>query len=162
MQKEAVYCAIGTSAAILEKHLQFKELLESNLIPEIQIPNPEYKVIRRRIAKLVGQWSTIQDSQGCRPIFYQVFQFLLNKEDSLNDQVVRVAAGRELGNAVNAWEYEAKEFMPYADILLSRLMSLVDEVELAETKINLLNTISIIVERMEQNVSSLQHENVNE
>ena len=70
---------------------------------------------------------------------------MLNKDDSLNDQVVR--------RAVNAWEYDAKEFMPFADDLLSRLMSLVDEVDLPETKINLLNTISVIVERMERHVS---------
>ena len=132
-------------------------MLESNLIPEVQISNPEYKVIRRRIAILVGQWSTIQDAQGSRPIYYQVFQFLLNKDDPINDQVVRVAAGRELGRAVNAWEYNAKEFMPFADDLLARLMSLVDEVDLAETKINLLNTISVIVERMEHHVSIEKH-----
>jgi hypothetical protein len=36
--------------------------------------------------------------------------------------------------------------------MLERLMALVQEVELAETKMALLNTISIIVERLEHNV----------
>jgi len=153
LKKEAVYCAIGVAAPTVEKQLQFKTLLESNLIAEVQVQNPEYRILRRRIAILVGQWSTVQDAHGTRPVYYQLFQFLLNKEDPLNDQVVRVAAGRELGKAVDAWEYDANEFLPFADDLISRLMGLVEEVELAETKINLLNTISIIVERMEDLIS---------
>jgi hypothetical protein len=38
-------------------------------------------------------------------------------------------------------------------VTLDRLMALVQEVELAETKMALLNTISVIVERLEHNVS---------
>lgn len=153
LQKEAVYCAIGIAAPTVEKKLQFKELLESNLITEVQVQNPEYRILRRRIAILVGQWSIVQDAHGARPIYYQLFQFLLNREDRFNDQVVRVAAGRELGRAVDAWEYDATEFLPFADDLIAKLMGLVEEVELPETKINLLNTISVIVERMEGLVS---------
>jgi DNA-binding protein len=152
LQKEAVYCAVGLAAAFLDTSLDFKSLLLSHLVPEIQIQDPQCKILRRRIAILVGQWSTIEDSKGCRPIYFQVFQFLLNKEDPLNDQVVRVSAGRQLSRAVNAFECTAEDFLPYAENILTQLMILIEEVEHPETKMALLNTISVIVERLEHHV----------
>jgi len=152
LQKESVYCAVGLAAPFLDKSLDFKSLLLSHLVPEVQIQNPQYKILRRRIAILVGQWSTIEDSKGCRPIYFQVFQFLLNKDDPLNDQVVRVSAGRQLSRAVDAFECKPEDFMPYAESILTQLMILVEEVELSETKMALLSTISIIVQRLEHHV----------
>lgn len=155
LQKESVYCAIGLAAPYLDKKLDFKNLLLSHLVPEIQIQNPQYKILRRRIAILVGQWSTIEESNGCRPIYFQVFQFLLNKDDPLNDQVVRVSAGRQLSRAVDAFETTAEDFIPYADSTLTQVMGLIEEVEYPETKMALLNTISVIVQRLEIHVREL-------
>jgi hypothetical protein len=84
---------------------------------------------------------------------YQIFQHLMDKSDPLNDQVVRVTAGRKFKDIADEWEFHADNFLPYAPVILDRLMALVQEVELAETKMALLNTISIIVERLEHNVS---------
>jgi Ribonuclease G/E len=128
-------------------------LLTEHLIPEVQVSNPEYKILRRRIAILVGQWAVIEESSGSRPIYYQLYQFLLNPEDPINDQVVRVAAGRQLYFSVNAFEATVEEFLPYIDNIMDRLMSLVEEVQLDETKVSLLQTINVIVNRMEHHVS---------
>jgi hypothetical protein len=78
---------------------------------------------------------------------------LLNEDDQLNDQVVRVTAGRQLKHVVDAWEFESQQFLPFAGDILSRVMALVEEVDLSETKLALLNTISVIVERMEHEVT---------
>jgi hypothetical protein len=77
----------------------------------------------------------------------------MDKNDPLNDQVVRVTAGRKFKDVADEWEFQADNFLPYAPVMLDRLMALVQEVELAETKMALLNTISVVVERMEHNVS---------
>lgn len=87
-----------------------------------------------------------------RPLVYQIFQHLLDKTDSLNDQVVRVTAGRQLKNVIDPFEFLAEPFMPYTPVILGRLMQLIDEVELSETKLALLNTISIIVAKMDHHV----------
>lgn len=85
---------------------------------------------------------------------YQIFQHLLSKEDQLNDVVVRVTAGRQLKNIVDPFEFTAESFMPYATGILGALMSLIEEVDLPETKMALLNTISVIVVKMEHHISS--------
>ena len=84
---------------------------------------------------------------------YQIYQHLLDKNDPLNDQVVRVTAGRRFKDVADEWEFHADNFLPYAPTMLQRLMALVQEMELPETKMALLNTISVIVERLEHNVS---------
>jgi hypothetical protein len=88
-----------------------------------------------------------------KPLVYQIFQHLLDKSDPLNDQVVRVTAARRFKDVADEWEFNADNFLPYAPTILDRMMALVQEVELPETKMALLNTISSIVERLEHNAS---------
>lgn len=113
---------------------------------------PGYNIIRRRIAIIISQWIAIKIAKETKPVVYQIYQHLLDKSDPLNDQVVRVTAGRRFKDCADEWEFNAENFLPYAPPMLDRLMALVQEVELAETKMALLNTISIIVERLEHNV----------
>lgn len=65
---------------------------------------------------------------------------------------MRVTAGRKFKDVADEWEFNAANFLPFAPVILDRLMALVQEVELPETKMALLNTISSIVERLEHNV----------
>ena len=88
-----------------------------------------------------------------KPIVYQIFQHLLDNSDPMNDQVVRITAGRKFHAVADEWEFQADNFLPYAPVMLDRLMALVQEVELPETKMALLNTISLIVYRLEHHVS---------
>ena len=87
-----------------------------------------------------------------RPLIYEIFQYLLDKNDELNDEVVRVTAGRQYKNVVEPFEFTAEPFMPFASTILGRLMSLIEEVELAETKLVLLETLVTIVVKLEHNV----------
>jgi len=104
---------------------------------------------------MISQWIAIKIAKEKKPIVYQIFQHLMDKNDPLNDQVVRVTAGRKFREVADEWEFHADNFLPYAPVTLDRLMALVQEVELPETKMALLNTISIVVERLEHNVSCI-------
>lgn len=139
----------------MKDQLDFGSFLDSKLVPEVQIQQPGHNVLRRRIAILLGQWLPVKEGLN-RPLVYQIFQHLLDKYDQLNDQVVRVTAGRQLSNIINPFEFSAEPFMPFAPAILHRLMQLIEEVELGETKLALLNTISVIVIKMENHVSHLQ------
>lgn len=149
--KDSVYAAIGIAAPVLEGKLDFSKFLESTLVPEVQIQQAGYNILRRRIAIVLGQWLPVKEGLN-RPLVYQIFQHLLDKGDPLNDQVVRVTAGRQLKNVIDPFEFLAEPFMPYTPVILGRLMQLVEEVELSETKMALLNTINIIVGKMEHHV----------
>lgn len=152
--KDSIYAAIGLAAPVLERNLDFDfgYFLNNTLLQEVQIQQPGYNILRRRAAVILGQWLTVKEGLN-RPLVYQIFQHLLDKEEQLNDQVVRVTAGRQLKNVIDPFEFAAESFMPYVPNILGRLMALIEEVELPDTKMALLNTISVIVTRMEQHIS---------
>ncbi|KAK8215722.1 armadillo-type protein [Phyllosticta capitalensis] len=151
--KDSVYTAVGLAAPVLHHQLDFDSFIRSTLVQEVQKQKPGYSVLRRRIAILLGQWITIKVSDESKPLVYQIFQHLLNKNDPLNDHVVRVTAGRQLKNIADDWEFNIEAFLPYATDTLGHLMALIREVELTETKMALLNTISVIVERLEHHIT---------
>lgn len=151
--KDSIYTAIGLAAPVLHDQLDFDSFVRDALVAETQKSKSGYSVLRRRAAILLGQWISIKVGRETRPLVYGIFQHLLNKEDSLNDQVVRVTAGRQFNNVANDWEFDTEQFLPYAGAMLTQLMQLIEEVELPETKMALLNTISIVVERLEQNIA---------
>ena len=114
-----------------------------------------YHILRRRIAVVLGQWLPVKEGLD-RRLVYQIFQHLL--DPSFNDRVIRVTAGRHLKNVVDPFEFSAEQFKPFANTLITRLMALIQEVEITETKMALLNTLSVIVVRMEVLVRSFDIE----
>ena len=158
LQKESVYTALGLAAdkimVYYEKQASRYDFNQSlpSLVADLQNRDPSYRLIRRRIAILLGKWIHIQVAKGNRQVVYQIFLHLLDKDDQLNDIVVRVTAGRQLKEVISDWEFEAAPFLPYAADTISRMMSLIAEVELPETKMALLETISAIVENMGKHI----------
>ena len=152
MLKDSIYAAIGLAAPVLDQKLDFASWLESTLVQEVQVHQPGYKILRRRIAIVLGQWLPVKEGLN-RPLVYQIFQHLLNKDDQMNDQVVRTTAGRQLKNVIDPFEFVAELFVPYAPTIMGRIMALIKEVELPETRMALLNTISVVVVRMERHIT---------
>ncbi|OJJ47682.1 hypothetical protein ASPZODRAFT_63665 [Penicilliopsis zonata CBS 506.65] len=151
--KDSLYAAVGLAAASLEQHLDFNTFLERTLVPEVQIQEPGYNLLRRRIAILLGQWVPVKPGELNRDAIYTIFRYLFNKQDPLNDPVVRITAGRQLRNVLDPYEFSPAAFMPYAPSILQDLMALVQEVDLSETKMGLLETVRIAVVKMEDHIA---------
>lgn len=154
--KDSVYTAIGLAAPVCRQNLDFDSFITSTLVIESQKQQPGCNILRRRIAILLAQWISVKVAQPTRPAVYSIFRHFLDKDDSVNDAVVRITAARQLKAIVDEWEFDASEFLPYAPDILSSLMELIETVELAETKLALLETVSALVERMEHHVSIAQ------
>ena len=148
--KDSIYAAIGLAADVLEEKLDFDTFMKTTLVADIQSSELGFKIVRRRIAIILGQWIVVKDID--RDLVYQIFQHLLNKEDRLNDFVVRVTAGRQMDHVINTWDLQVTKFTPFAASILDCLLGLIQEVELAETKLALLSAVNSIVVRLELNV----------
>lgn len=151
--KDAVYTAMGLSAPVVFKSFDFNSFLTSTLVNDVQKTGPGYKVLRRRIAILLGQWITVSISEANRPLVYQIFQHLLNVEDETNDYVVRVTAARQFKIVVDDFSFAIEGFIPYASDFLTKLMNLIQVVENTETKMAVLETIRVIAVRLEDKIS---------
>jgi hypothetical protein len=153
VQKDSVYTAMGLAAPVVFQSFDFDEFLTSTLVHDVQQTGPGYKVLRRRIAILLGQWITVKISDANRPLVYQIFQHLLKLEDETNDRVVRITAARQFKSVVDDFGFDGEKFVPYAGDILNKTMALIQEIENTETKMAILDTIRMIAVRLEKHIS---------
>lgn len=99
---------------VLHDQVDFDAFIETTLVAEAGKQKPGYNIIRRRIAIIIAQWIAIRVAKEKKPIVYQIFQHLMDSSDPLNDQVVRVTAGRKFKDIADEWEFNAENFLPYA------------------------------------------------
>ncbi|KKY18054.1 putative importin 11 [Phaeomoniella chlamydospora] len=151
--KDSLYSAVGLAGPFLDQTLDFNAFLKTTLATESQMQQANYNILRRRIAILLGQWVPIKPAELDRKIIYQIFQTILDPTDSSNDQVVRITAGRQLRQVLDPFEFEYSDFEPFAATILGRLVTLVSEVELTETKMALLETTRVAIVKMETHIS---------
>jgi hypothetical protein len=151
--KDAIYTAIGLAAAVLHQHLNFEQFLHETLVNEVQVSKPGYNIIRRRVAITLGQWVSVKISIDSRPTVYKIIQHLLNREDPLNDLVVRLTTAHNLKKCIDEWDFRLDAFLPFVDDLFHKLMALINEVEQTETRMSLLDVIGVIVDRLEDKVA---------
>lgn len=150
--KDSLYSAIGIAAACVEDVLDINSFVRNTLVPEVQMNTPNYNLLRRRTAILLGQWVPIKPEQIDRVAVYQIFAYLLSPGDKMNDHVVRVTAGRQLKMVLEPFEFAFQDFQPYATPILESLMGLVQETELSETKMALMETVRVAVTKLENEI----------
>ncbi|KAL6889433.1 armadillo-type protein [Trichoderma longibrachiatum] len=151
--KEAVYTAMGLSAAHVSSAFDFDAILATTIVNDAQQQGGLYKVLRRRIAILISQWAPVRLAESSRPIVYQIFQHFLSSNDETNDIVVRITAARQLRWVADELDFSATAFLPYTSDVLNALTELVQNVESDETKLAILESIRILVTRMEEQVA---------
>ncbi|KAG6005679.1 hypothetical protein E4U43_000554, partial [Claviceps pusilla] len=151
--KEAVYTAMGLAAAHVSDAFDFDAVLASTIVRDAQQQGGLYKVLRRRIAILISQWAPVKLADESRPMVYQIFQHFLNPSDETNDVVVRITAARQLRWIADELEFSIEAFLPYTGDVLSQLIQLVQSVDVDETKLAILESVRILVTRMEGQVS---------
>lgn len=151
--KEAVYTALGLAAAHVCNVFDFDAILSSTIINDAQQQGGLYRILRRRIAILLSAWAPVKLTDVSRPLVYQVFQHFLNPDDQTNDIVVRITAARQLRWVADELDFSIEGFLPYASNTLTQLINLIQNVDVDEAKLAILESIRIIVTRMESQVS---------
>ncbi|KAK7962343.1 uncharacterized protein PG986_003168 [Apiospora aurea] len=152
--KEAVYNTIGLAAAHVDNQFSFDDLLRTTITADAQKTGPDCKILRRRIGILISQWVPVRVAPESRPLIYEIYAHLLRDDDpENNDLVVRITAARQFKWVADDFGFSGEMFHPYAEPILERLIQLLGEVEVDETKLAILNTTKVIIERMETHVA---------
>lgn len=162
--KEAVYTAMGLAAAHIvtaggndkqtshghaNQLLDFDHLLTTTLVQDAQEQGPLAKVLRRRLAILLSSWIIVQSTETNRPVIYQLFTHFMNPNDETNDLVVRITAARQLRWVVDEMFFDVEKFLPYTGDVMPQLAELISNVDVDDTKLAILETMRILVTRME-------------
>ncbi len=155
LYKDSVYNAIGLAAFDLYDEIDFDQWLVNGIEQELKIKDSNYRIVRRRAAWLVGQWSGVKLSPELRPKLYQILVPLLNPEEDL---VVRLATAKALKVVIDDFEFTSDELKPYLSSAFGQLFDLLKEVEECDTKLSILNVLSYVIERVGIGIRSMCEE----
>ncbi len=79
----------------------------------------------------------------------------MDKAVPWNDQAVRITAGKRFKDIADDMYFQAELFTPYAPRIMAQIVDLIQEVAQSDTKLALLHTLSAVIERMENQVTTL-------
>ncbi|KAH8320394.1 hypothetical protein KR067_002081 [Drosophila pandora] len=145
--KDAIYNAVGQAAFHFFNKLDFGAWLTSQLLAELRVEAPNFRILRRRIIWLVGHWVGVQLPRELRPLAYEACLHLLRRQE---DMPTRLAAARTLNLLIDDFEFMPEAFHPYFPSLFEALFMLLHQAEECDTKIVVLGTMTLLVEKMSE------------
>ncbi|KAH7916807.1 ARM repeat-containing protein [Hygrophoropsis aurantiaca] len=148
IQKEALYCAIGRCAPRLQEVIPFNEWLSHSLVHEARDTNPNFPIIKRRIAWLIGKWVGDMCSPASDPNIWEVLIHLLRDRGPGTDSVVRLTAATAIRECVDTNDFDADVFAPYLHTATTELVRLITEADATEIKRGLARSLGIVIERV--------------
>lgn len=99
---------------------------------ELKVKDNNYRIIRRRVAWLIGNWTGIKLCPELRPALYMTTLSLLHSDE---DMAVRLTASTTLRHAVDDFEFNCEQFRPYLEPAFSLLFNLLKEAHECDTKV---------------------------
>jgi len=107
--KEAVYKAAGLGAYDLYDEVDYDTWYSTQLINELRIQDPRYKIVRHRVVWLLGNWVGVKMSSSLRPSLYSVLSQVLQPTEEL---AIRLTASESLQYAIDDFSFSVEEFSP--------------------------------------------------
>lgn len=90
-------------------------------------------------------------SQDVRTKIYSILAHLLSRNDS-TDTAIRLTAARSLAKC-DTWDFNREAFVPFLPIAIEEIVSLLGEVELADSRMRLNQTLGVVIDRVGPHVS---------
>ncbi|KAJ3323392.1 Importin-11 [Boothiomyces sp. JEL0866] len=143
---EGLYCVFGVCAFELYDYFDFDQWFETKLVFQVQNKSPEFKVLRRRIADLIGHWVGVKSAKEKRTVLYEAIISLLVPGE---DIVVRLRATLNLLKLLDDFDFEPAQFLPYLHPVVENFKDLLDAVDEFDSKITIINCLIAITERLE-------------
>uniref|UniRef100_A0A8C7ZJ81 Importin-11 n=1 Tax=Oryzias sinensis TaxID=183150 RepID=A0A8C7ZJ81_9TELE len=132
LMKDAVYNAVGLAAYELFDSVDFDQWFKNQLLGELQVSHHRYKLIRRRVIWLIGQWISVKFKSVLRPLLYEVILSLMQDPDLV----------------VRKIPFRTEQFLPYLESIFGLLFHLLQQVTECDTKMQVLHVISCVIERV--------------
>ncbi|RKO91573.1 armadillo-type protein [Blyttiomyces helicus] len=147
--KDAVYCVVGSCAQDMYDYVDFDNWFHQKLIPDATHPDPRTRILRRRVAWLIGEWIDVKTGKEVRGDVYRLLHRLMSEEEDL---VVRLAAVATLRKCVDDLDFEIPPFLPYLEPTVRIFAALVEQVEESDSKRTILMALAVVVERVESHL----------
>ncbi|XP_028549715.1 importin-11 isoform X2 [Dendrobium catenatum] len=154
--KDAAYSAAGHVYYELSAYLNFSDWFNRSLSLELSNNHPNMLIIHRKIALILGQW--VSEIKGdTRKLVYHALIKLLQD----NDIAVRLAACRSLCYLVQDSNSSEQEFFDLLSTCWTFCFKLVEEVQELDSKVQVLNLISLLTEHLGEKITPFAGQLVN-
>lgn len=147
--KDAIYNAAGQSSLHLFNELDFDAWFSGQLLNELKIDSINFRILRRRIIWLLGEWAGVKFSRALRPLAYEACLHLLRPSE---DMSIRLAASSSLSILISDFDFAPEAFLPYLEPSFNALFVLLREAKECDTKMKVLTIMSSLVEKMSDNI----------
>jgi hypothetical protein len=148
--KDAVYATIGLGAHSLSGKLDFESLVVNRLVGEVFNKNDQFKIIRRRIAWILGKWIVNDININCKRVMYEMFIQLMAKREDL---VVRLTAAFGLKQAVDHFDFDIDLVLRYFGSIMASLLNLLAVCEDPDSTMKLISTVNTMMDKAGSKVS---------
>ncbi|KAF7825518.1 importin-11 isoform X1 [Senna tora] len=138
--KDAAYGAAAYVYYELSNYLSFKDWFNGALSLELSNDHPNMRIIHRKVALILGQWVSEIKEDTKRPVYCALVRLLQAK-----DLAVRLAACRSLCLHMEDVDFSEREFLDLLPICWDSCFKLFDEVQEFDSKVQILNLISILI-----------------
>ncbi|GMH26512.1 hypothetical protein Nepgr_028355 [Nepenthes gracilis] len=138
--KDAAYGAAAYVYYELSNHLSFTDWFNAALSLELTNDHPNMHIIHRKVALILGQWvSEIKDDTKPK-VYYAAVRLLEDR-----DIAVRLAACRTLCSLIEDSNFSENDFIDLLPRCWDLCFKLVDEVQEFDSKVQVLNLISVLI-----------------
>lgn len=145
--KDSIFSIFQLSANSIYESIDFNYLFKTIFLPE-SIKNDilENKILKRRVCLLINEYLSLKviDKENMSNIFNLLINFL-DGNNPIIDKVVKLTAIQCLHNILNDWDFDKNDIKPFVLEFLTTLFTLINEMELIESKLYLFNTISDLI-----------------
>ncbi|KAN0097466.1 Armadillo-type fold [Tylopilus felleus] len=152
IQKEALYCAIGRCATKLRDVVPFNEWMRHKLIIEAGETNPNFPIIKRRIAWLIGKWVHDMCTPASDPVVWEILVHLLQDSSSGSHDIVRYTAADAIRECVDTVSFDGAVFAPFLPATVTELIKLMSEAQTIEMKQRLAKSLNVVVKCADQQI----------
>lgn len=112
--------------------IDFDKWFSEILIPELHVKSPNYRILRRRIAWLIGRWTGVKLSTELRPLLYSE---IINMMDPSEDMAVRLTVANTIKQSIDDFEFRSDVFLEHIPRCFQLLYSLLEQSKECETKV---------------------------
>eukprot|EP01112_Ceratiomyxa_fruticulosa_P019104 TRINITY_DN619_c0_g2_i1.p1 TRINITY_DN619_c0_g2~~TRINITY_DN619_c0_g2_i1.p1 ORF type:complete len:1013 (-),score=185.85 TRINITY_DN619_c0_g2_i1:47-3085(-) len=143
--KEACYNSLGLGYYELFNAVDFPNLLSNVLSKEVTITDPRYKIIRRRIAWLIGYWVG-KLPQTLRNMTYYLLLTLAQE----NDLVLSLTALDSLKAVIDDVNFSVEGYREFLSLTVNLTLNFLvgGRVHEADTKLKILNFLAVLLEQV--------------
>lgn len=145
--KDAAYSAAGHVYYELSNYLNFKEWFDGALSFELSNDHPNMRIIHRKIALILGQWVSEIKGDMRKPVYCSLIRLLQDK-----DLAVRLSACRSLYFLIEDANFYERDFIEFLPTCWELCFKLIEEVQEFDSKVQVLNLISILIEHIGQQI----------